>query len=214
MSSELIQKVQDAIKNYKKDEAVKAAQEALDAGVDPVELIEGMTAAMREIGDKFDKGEVFLPHVMAASEAMKAAVAVVEPVLKGAKAGESIGVYLIGTVEGDIHTIGKDIVATMLSIAGFDVHDLGRDVPNVEFANKAKELNADIVGASALMTTTMLNQRAVVEELEKVGIKDKVKVMVGGAPITQEWADKIGADAYAENALDAVRIAKKLVGAE
>ncbi|WP_042686907.1 cobalamin B12-binding domain-containing protein [Methermicoccus shengliensis] len=209
---EILQKAKNAIESFNKDEAVAAAKEALDANIDPVEVITVLTEGMREVGDKFDKGEYFLPHVMAASEAMKAAVAVVEPALKaGAKAGDKLGTVVIGTVEGDIHSIGKDIVATMLGIAGFEVHDLGRDVPVTEFAAKAKEVNADIVGSSALMTTTMLNQERVEEELKKAGIRDKVKTMVGGAPITQEWADKVGADAYAESATEAVVVAKKLM---
>ncbi|HIH69918.1 cobalamin B12-binding domain-containing protein [Methermicoccus shengliensis] len=209
---EILQKAKNAIESFNKDEAVAAAKEALDANIDPVEVITVLTEGMREVGDKFDKGEYFLPHVMAASEAMKVAVAVVEPALKaGAKAGDKLGTVVIGTVEGDIHSIGKDIVATMLGIAGFEVHDLGRDVPVTEFAAKAKEVNADIVGSSALMTTTMLNQERVEEELKKAGIRDKVKTMVGGAPITQEWADKVGADAYAESATEAVVVAKKLM---
>lgn len=209
---EILQKAKNAIESFSKDEAVVAAKEALDANIDPVEVITALTEGMREVGDKFDKGECFLPHVVAASEAMKAAVAVVEPALKaGAKAREKLGTVVIGTVEGDIHSIGKDIVATMLGIAGFEVHDLGRDVPVTEFAAKAKEVNADIVGSSALMTTTILNQKRVEEELKEAGIRDKLKTMVGGAAIGQEWAEKIGADAYAENATEAVVVAKKLM---
>jgi trimethylamine corrinoid protein len=210
---EIIKAAKEAIHSFDADKAVEVAKKAIEEGVDPVEVIEkGFTVAMREVGDLFDQEKLFLPHVMAAAEAMKAAINELTPHIKaGAKTSEAMGTVVIGTIEGDIHSIGKDIVATMLKIAGFDVYDLGRDVPLTEFVNKAKEVNANIVGSSALMTTTMPNQKALEESLKRAGIREKVKTMVGGAPATQEWADKIGADAYAENASEAILKAKELV---
>ena len=196
------------------DEAVEEiCEEAIDAGVDIVSLIQdGLTAGMNEIGDQFEQGTLFLPHVIAASEAMSAGVAVLTPVLEkqGGKT-ESKGKIAIGTIEGDIHTIGKDIVATMLKIAGFQVIDLGRDVAIADYVAAVKEHQPLVVGSSALMTTTMVLQMQVEEQLKEAGVRDTVKTMVGGAPVTQDWADKIGADLYAENATDAVVKCKALV---
>jgi trimethylamine corrinoid protein len=189
------------------DEAVEEiCEEAVDAGVDVVSLIQdGLTAGMNEVGDQFEQGTLFLPHVIAASEAMSAGVAVLTPVLEaqGAEA-ENKGTIVIGTIEGDIHSIGKDIVATMLKIAGFKVVDLGRDVAIGTYVDAVKEHKPLVIGSSALMTTTMVLQMQVEEQLKEAGVRDTVKTMVGGAPVTQDWADKIGADIYAENATDAV----------
>jgi trimethylamine corrinoid protein len=196
------------------DEAVEEiCEEAIDAGVDVVSLIQdGLTAGMNEVGDQFEQGTLFLPHVIAASEAMSAGVAVLTPVLEaqGAEA-ENKGTIVIGTIEGDIHSIGKDIVATMLKIAGFKVVDLGRDVAIGTYVDAVKEHKPLVIGSSALMTTTMVLQMQVEEQLKEAGVRDTVKTMVGGAPVTQDWADKIGADIYAENATDAVVKCKALV---
>ncbi|WP_340820041.1 B12-binding domain-containing protein [Methanolobus sp. WCC4] len=203
---EIIAKAKAAILDFDDEAAAAAAQEGLDADVDPVALIQdGFTAAMNEVGDQFEAGTLFLPHVIAASEAMSAGVAVLTPALeaKGAET-ESKGTIVIGTIEGDIHSIGKDIVATMLKIAGFKVVDLGRDVPIKKYVEEAKEVGADIVASSALMTTTMVNQIQIEEQLKEAGIRDSLKTMVGGAPVTQDWATKIGADIYGENATDVV----------
>lgn len=202
---EIIANAKAAVMDFDDEAAEEAAEEALDAGVDVMEIIEdGFTAAMNEIGDKFEAGELFLPHLIAASEAMSAGMAVLAPAIEGKVVGEKMGTVVLGTIEGDIHSIGKDIVATMLKIAGFDVVDLGRDVAIAKYVEAAKESNADVVGSSALMTTTMVTQIQLEEALKEAGIRDKVKTMVGGAPVTQDWADKIGADVYAENANDAV----------
>ncbi|WP_406655635.1 methyltransferase cognate corrinoid protein [Methanolobus sp. ZRKC2] len=203
---EIIAKAKAAILDFDEDEAAEAAQEGLDAGVDPVDLIQdGFTVAMNEAGNKFEAGELFLPHLIAASEAMTAGINVLTPALeaKGAET-ETKGTVVIGTIEGDIHSIGKDIVATMLKIAGFKVVDLGRDVAIGAYVEAAKENNADVVGSSALMTTTMVAQIQLEEKLKEAGVRDSVKTMVGGAPVTKDWADKIGADIYGENANDAV----------
>ncbi|SFM71036.1 cobalamin B12-binding domain-containing protein [Methanolobus profundi] len=203
---EIISKAKAAILDFDDEAAAAAAQEGLDADVDPVDLIQdGFTAAMNEVGDQFEAGTLFLPHVIAASEAMSAGVAVLTPALeaKGAETA-SKGTIVIGTIEGDIHSIGKDIVATMLKIAGFKVVDLGRDVAIGKYVEAVKANSADVVASSALMTTTMVSQIQIEEQLKEAGVRDSVKTMVGGAPVTQDWATKIGADVYGENATDVV----------
>lgn len=202
----IIQKAREAILDFDEEIAQEAATESLKAGVDPAELIEkGFTSAMNEVGEKFGAGELFLPHVIAAAEAMQAGIDILTPELeKKSSETKSKAVVVIGTIEGDIHSIGKDIVATMLKIAGYKVVDLGRDVPIATFVEKAKESKANVVASSALMTTTMVNQIQIEEQLKESGIRDSVKTMVGGAPVTQDWATKIGADIYAENADNAV----------
>lgn len=202
----IIAKAKEAINEFDEDLAVEASEEALAAGIDPVELIEyGFTAGMKEVGELFEKGTLFLPHMLAAAEAMTAGINVIKPEMERRKSqAKSLGIVVIGTIEGDIHSIGKDIVASMLSIAGFTVVDLGRDVPIKNFVEKAKEIKPQIIASSALMTTTMVNQIQIEEKLKEAGIRDKVKTMVGGAPVTQDWADKIGADLYGENANDVV----------
>lgn len=210
--AEIIAKAKAAILDFDEEAAEEVANEALKAGVNPAELIQdGFTAAMTEVGDQFEAGTLFLPHVIAASEAMSAGVKILTPALEkmGGEA-ESRGKVLICTIEGDIHSIGKDIVATMLKIAGFKVYDLGRDVAIKEIVSKASELKPDVVATSALMTTTMVNQIQVEEQLKESGLRSGIKTMVGGAPVTQAWADKIGANIYAENAADAVTKLKAL----
>jgi methylmalonyl-CoA mutase cobalamin-binding domain/chain len=155
---------------------------------------------------------MFLPDLVLAAEAMKSAVAILEPELaRRGSERQVLGRVVIGTVEGDIHDIGKTLVATMLSASGFEVHDLGVNVDVAAFADKAREVNADIVGVSSLLTTTMVKQKDVVEALDDMGLRPQVKVMVGGAPVTSSWAEEIGADAYSEDAIGAVKVAKDLV---
>ncbi|HII02893.1 TPA: dimethylamine corrinoid protein 3 [Methanosarcinaceae archaeon] len=211
---EIIAKAKEAITEYDEEMAEEAATEALKGGIDPVEIIEhGFTAGMQEVGEQFEQGTVFLPHVLAAAEAMKAGIEVMKPEMERRKSKtEKKGTIVIGTIEGDIHSIGKDIVASMLNIAGFEVVDLGRDVPIKTFIEKAKELKPEFVASSALMTTTMVNQIQIEEQLKEAGIRDQVRTMVGGAPVTQDWADKIGANIYGENATDAVNKIKAALG--
>lgn len=166
---------------------------------------------MNEVGVRFERGKLFLPHVMMAADAMTAGVNALKDLMPEGSAGSKLGVIVNGTVEGDVHDIGKSIVSTMLQSAGFEVYDIGRDVPIKNFIQKAKEVNADMIGISALMTTTLQGQREVIELLKEEGMRSKVKVMIGGAPATQAWADKIGADCYAENASEAVTKAKELL---
>jgi trimethylamine corrinoid protein len=209
---EIIAKAKAAILEFDEEAAEEVANEALKAGINPAELIQdGFTAAMTEIGNQFEAGTLFLPHVIAASEAMTAGVKILTPALeKMATETKNKGTVLICTIEGDIHSIGKDIVATMLKIAGFKVVDLGRDVAIKEIVSKTSEIKPNVVATSALMTTTMVNQIQVEEQLKEAGLRAGVKTMVGGAPVTQAWADKIGADIYAENAADAVAKLKAL----
>ncbi len=213
MSKEaLIEKAKQVVIEGDEDGAVELANKVIEEGVNPVEIInEGLTPGMTTIGDMFGNEEIPLPGVLVAAEAMTKAIEILEPHIPKDSSSKKIGTVVIGTIEGDIHDIGKRIVATMMRVYGFDVHDLGRDVPIGDFVNTAKEVGADIVGSSTLMTTTMAGQKTLEEELNKAGIRDKVKTMIGGAATTQEWANKIGADCYAEDSTDAVRKAKELI---
>lgn len=213
MSKEdLVKQARQAVMDGDEEAAVAVAHKVIEEGINPIEIInEGFTPGMTEVGDCFAREELPLPGVLVAAEAMTMALAVMEPHIPKEHVSEPLARVVLGTVEGDIHDIGKRIVATMLRVYGFEVTDLGRDVPIEEFVEKAKELNADIVGSSTLMTTTMAGQRVIEEELAKAGIRDKVKTMVGGAATTQEWANKIGADCYAEDANDTVIKAKELI---
>ena len=210
-NEELIKELSDAIISCKKDKTLEAVEKARGQ-MPAVEIIDkGLAAGMNEVGVMFERGKLFLPHVMMAADAMSAGVEALQDEMAGGEAGEKLGVIVNGTVEGDVHDIGKAIVSTMLQAAGFEVHDIGRDVPLQNFIDKIKETNADMVGLSALMTTTLTGQKDVIELLKEEGLRDSVKVMVGGAPATQAWADKIGADCYAENASEAVAKAKELL---
>jgi len=196
------------------DLSVELAQKSIEMGVPPLDAItKGFVVGVNYIGDQFGLGEAFLPELVMAGEAMKAAVATLEPeLLKLGEARETMGKVVLATVEGDIHEIGKTLVGTMLSASGFEVTDLGVDQPADKIIGKAIEINASIIGMSALLTTTMVRQREVIEEMDKEGLRPKIKVMVGGAPITRDWATKIKADGYSEDAVGAVKLAKELVG--
>jgi trimethylamine corrinoid protein len=186
----------------------EAAARAIGEGADLVDLIQsGFTAGMNEVGALYEAKKLFLPHVMAAANAMNAGVDVLAPHLsaQGRSAGAGLGTFVICTIEGDIHSIGKDIVAIMLKVAGFNVVNIGRDVPLAEIIKACRDSGAGYVGTSALMTSTMTNQKTLEEMLRRDGIRDKLTTNVGGAPVTQSWADEIGADIYTENASDAVR---------
>jgi trimethylamine corrinoid protein len=203
---EIIARAKEAITEFDDEIAAEVAEEALAAGIDPVELIEkGFTAGMQEVGQQFEQGKLFLPHVLAAAEAMNAGIEVIKPEMERRKSQtKNLGTVVIGTIEGDIHSIGKDNVASMLNISGFKVVDLGRDVPIKKYVEAVKEYKPQVIASSALMTTTMVYQIQIEEQLKEAGVRDSVKTMVGGAPVTQDWADKIGADIYAESANDAV----------
>jgi corrinoid protein of di/trimethylamine methyltransferase len=185
-------------------------------GIDPLDAINnGFVVGVDHVGNLFSNGEAFLPELVMAGEAMKTAVNVLEPEMsKRGTERKILGTVVLGTIEGDIHDIGKSLVGTMLSAAGFKVIDLGVDVPVATLVERARAENADIIGVSALLTTTMVKQRKVVEALEDIGLRSTIKVMVGGAPVTSDWVDEIGADCYSEDAVGAVAVAKELLGGE
>lgn len=215
MSEAVFNEIINAILSFDEEKTVNAVKKALSLGISPVEVAEkGISAGLRIVGKKFEEGEFFLVELVAAAEAARKAVSeVIEPEIR--RRGEkrkAVGKIVIGTVAGDIHDIGKNIVAAMFRAAGFEVYDIGKDVPTEEFVKKAREVNADIVAASALLSTTMPRQKEIIDALKAAGLRDKVKVMVGGAPVTREWAEEIGADGYAEDAMKAVKVAKELLG--
>lgn len=210
---EFYNKLAQAVVDGEDEIALETAKAALEAGLDPLECINnGLTEGMNRVGELFANGEYYLPDLIIGGEAMKAAMNVLEPALLESQQREVLGKVVIGTVEGDLHEIGKNLVAALLSANGFQVTDIGNDKSPIDFMNAAIEADADIVGASALLTTTMVVQGQIVEALDDAGLRDKVKVMVGGAPVDQSWADQIGADAYGEDAISSVAIAKKLMG--
>jgi corrinoid protein of di/trimethylamine methyltransferase len=206
------ERLYEAIVNGDKNAAVEVTQQALDGGADPQALIdEAMIPAMREAGQRFENEEFFVPELLLAARAMKAALALLRPLLVE-EGSEPKGRVVIGTVKGDLHDIGKNLVSSMLEGAGFDVIDLGTDVAPEQFVAAVQEKNANLVGLSALLTVTMPAMKLTVDALEAAGVRDQVKVLVGGAPLTSEYASEIKADAYADNASAAVRMAEQLVG--
>lgn len=209
----LFLEMKDAVLEGEIELAGELAEKATAMGIHPLEAIEnGFTLGINEVGEQFENGDMFLPELVAAAEAMKAALAVLEPVLLEKQSKRSIlGRVVIGTMLHDIHDIGKDMVASMLTAAGFEVFNLGVNVPSETFVEKVRELKPQILGLSALLTTTMPEQELVIKILEKEGLRAGVKVVVGGAPVNQGWADSIGADGFAENAIEAVKLAKELV---
>jgi corrinoid protein of di/trimethylamine methyltransferase len=214
MNKELFDAMSQSIIDGDADAAAALATRSITDGLDPLVVIdEGFVPGLHDVGDRFATGELFLPDMMLAARAMKAAVAVLEPEMtRRASRRTVLGRVVIGTVKGDIHEIGKNLVAMMLTASGFEVHDLGVDVPVERFVEKAAEVEADIVGVSALLTTTMTGQRTVVEQLAAAGLQPGVRVIVGGAPVTSSWAAEIGADGYSEDAVGAVALAKRLMG--
>ncbi|MBW2296608.1 MAG: B12-binding domain-containing protein [Deltaproteobacteria bacterium] len=203
--SDWLKKAAQSILDVDDDAAREIAQKSLEDGMDPLDMInEGFTEGIREMGDLFDREKIFLPALLIASEAMTAAVEILEAALPENKQQEKLGIIVIGTVEGDIHDIGKSIIVTMLRVQGYEVHDLGRDVPIAEFVKKARELKADVVGSSAMMTTTQIGQQKLEEALQEAGLRGEIKTMVGGAVATEHWARKIGADFFGETPQDTI----------
>ena len=214
MDTAILQLMKQSVIDGDPDRAKELCLRVLSAGMNPLQALNhGFVPGLNAVGEQFAQGEMFLPDLVLAGEAMKAATAVLGPeIQKAGGARETLGKVVLGTVKGDIHEIGKTLVGTMLSASGFEVVDLGVDVPCEDFVAKAEELRANIVGVSALLTTTMTGQKNVVVALEQQKLRPRVKVIVGGAPVTQSWADHIGADGYARDALAAVALAKRLVG--
>jgi len=202
----------DAIRACDRVKATDVATRALAAGVAPGDMLKlGFIPGIAKMGDLFERGEVFLPELVLAADAMTGAAEVCNAALPEGE-GKRKAIVVIGTVQGDVHDIGKTIVVAFLRANGYDVHDLGRDIAGDKFVAKAEELGADVIGMSALLTTTMREQTRVLEALTAAGVRDKYKVIIGGGACTQQWADKIGADAYAEDANDGVRKINQLTG--
>jgi 5-methyltetrahydrofolate--homocysteine methyltransferase len=212
--SEILRKLAKSVEEGEPEDAAALAQQVLDEGLDPLMAInEGLTPGITRVGESFSCGDAYLPDLILGGEAMKSALAILEPALLENQEREVTGRVVLGTVKGDLHEIGKTLVGTMLTANGFHVTDLGIDQSAVDFVAAVKETGADIVGMSALLTTTMREQQTIIEALKEEGIRDQVKVMVGGAPVTQSWAEQIGADGYAEDAISAVDLAYRLIDA-
>lgn len=216
MTQPIFNAMAQSIMDGESEEAMKLALQSIETGIDPLDAINhGFILGLDHVGNLFSSGEAYLPELVMAGEAMKAAVNALEPEMaKRGKGREILGKVILGTIEGDIHDIGKSLVGTMLSVAGFKVFDLGVDVPIMTLVEKARAENADIIGVSALLTTTMVKQRDVVEALEDMGLHRSIKVLVGGAPVTQAWANDIGADGYSEDAVGAVTVAREILAAK
>ncbi len=211
MTTEIYAAAREAILKGDAPAAADMARKGLDQGIDPIELINnGFIPGITEVGDLFGIGQLFLPELIRAAKAMQAATDIINDAIPEG-ASQDGGRMVIGTVEGDVHDIGKTIVVSLLKANGFEVLDLGRDVKTERFIEEAERFNADIIGSSALLTTTMGAQKKLEETLKKAGLKGRFKTMVGGAPVTSRWARRIGADAFAENASEAVRLARQLI---
>jgi len=212
MSKDFFEECAASIVKYEKGKAQELAERAIDQGMDLFEVIDkGFRVGIADIGDRFGTGEIFLPELMLAAETMKLATDILTAAMPKDKAATK-GTVVMGTAPKDIHDIGKTLVVSFLQANGFEVHDLGIDVKTGNFIEKAKELNADIIGMSAMITTTMPSMHKLIEELQEADMRDKVKVMVGGAPVTQGFAETIGADAYGADAADAANKANELMG--
>jgi trimethylamine corrinoid protein len=204
IESKIIEKAKEAIVKQDKNKAIEIAQQSISEGADPVELMnDAFIPGINHVGYLFGRGQMFLPELVKAADAMKAVTDVVNDALPKDKA-QTKGSLVIATVKGDVHDIGKCIVVSLLNANGFTVYDLGRDVDTEVIINEAVKVKADVIGTSALLTTTMPRQKEIEAELKKAGMRDQFKTIVGGAPVTTRWATRIGADAYAEDAQDAV----------
>jgi corrinoid protein of di/trimethylamine methyltransferase len=211
--SDILERLTNAVLETNVDAAREAATKALEAKIDPLDAIQnGLAKGLREIGARFERGEMFLMELILGGEAMKAGLEVLKPeIARQRKELQGSGTVILGTVEGDMHDIGKSVVNAMLTAEGFEVTDLGVDVPDQVFVNKTKEIKPHILGLSALMTTTRTKQKDVIDALKRAQLRNSVKVMVGGATVTPEWASEIAADGYGEDAVDAAKKAKELV---
>jgi corrinoid protein of di/trimethylamine methyltransferase len=213
MGNEIFDNLEKAVKEFSSEDAANWAKKAVEAKLDPLKAVEALTGAIRDVGDAFAAGDYFLPELLGAAEAMQSAMPILnEEIKKGPGEIVSAGTVVAGTVAGDIHNIGKSIFCTLLSAEGFQVVDLGVDVPVDRFLGAVKEHEPDIVAMSALLTITASEQKNVIEALEKRGVRNSIKVLVGGAAISQQFADSIGADGYDSTAVGGVRLARDLLG--
>lgn len=213
-NSELLNRLKQAMIDGEEEETIDLVRKSLEMNISANTIIDqGLSPGIREIGDLFEEGEYFLPELMQGAEIMKEAMRILDPVIAGEiEPSSNKGKVVIGTVQGDIHDIGKTLVASMLTASGYEVFDLGAEVSHDSFIAAIREKNADVLCLSALLTTTMTNQKLVIDLLEKEGMRDNIKVLVGGAPVSASWADEIGADGYADNAVDAVKLVDRLLG--
>jgi corrinoid protein of di/trimethylamine methyltransferase len=216
MQNDLFSQMREAILMGEPEDAARLAAQAIAAGIHPLDALnKGFIPGMDAVGEQYTCGDMFLPELVLAAQAMKAAVAVLEPELtRTGTARQVLGRVVIGTVAGDMHDIGKTLVGTMLSANGFEVYDLGVNVPAQAFIDKARQVNASIIAMSALLTTTMVQQRDFIRAFKEAGLLPGIKVMVGGAPVTRSWASEIGADGYSPDAIGAVTAARALVGVQ
>jgi len=206
-----LNRLYDAILNGDAKAAAAVTREALDEGNDPLALVTSrMVPAMDEVGKRFECGDYFVPEILLAARAMKAAMELLRPLLSQ-QGAQPVARVAIGTVQGDLHDIGKNLVAAMLEGGGFEIHDLGNDVPSGKFVAAVKQQNVDLICLSALLTVTMQGMKTTIDELKQAGLRDRVKVLVGGAPLSEKFAQQIGADGDAENASAAVALARRLV---
>ena len=211
--AEILKNLNKAVIEYDTDAAASWARKAIEEKIDPIEAADAVTEAIRDVGDRFGKGELWLPDLVGAADAMQSAMSILEEEIK--RRGleiKGLGTVVIGTVYGDIHDIGKTMVSTLLTAGGFTVHDLGINIPANEFVEAVKKHRPDILAMSSLLTTTALEQGKVIETLKEHGLRAKIKIMVGGGAITEEFAKEIGADGYEATAPGAVVLAKRLVG--
>jgi len=213
---QILENLTSAILEGDQDKARENAQQALASQMDPLEAVdEGLSKGLGIVGDRFEAGEAYLPDLLMAAEVFKAAMEILRPEIKAQKKQiAKKGTVLIGTVKGDVHNIGKNIVSTVLETNGFDVVDIGIDNPSLKFIEEAGKVEADVIALSSLMTTSMPSQREVIETLEEMNLRDRYFVIVGGGPVSPEWADEIGADGYGKSAIQAVDVIKKLLGQE
>lgn len=210
---EILEELANVVVEGDEEGVVAAVNKALEQNVNPMDIIQkGLTQGIHIVGDKFEKMEMYLPEMLMSAEAMKAGVEIVKPHIKEGSIPQE-GVVVIGTVQGDVHDIGKNIVGFYLDVSGFKVYDLGSEVPIYTFVEQAEEKQADIIGISAMLTSTMAYMPDVIEELKRRGLREKYIVMVGGGAVTPEWVSEIGADGYGEDFAEATRVAKQLMKA-
>ena len=212
MEEEILQKIREAVLNYDQKASARYAQEALDSKIEPLTIMDALIEAVRVVGNKFGAGELFLPELVGAADALQASTPLLEEAIRqSGKKRESLGTVVIGTVKDDIHTIGKSMVAALLTAEGFEVYDLGIDVPADKFLEAVEKYDPNIIGMSALLSTTAPQARLVIDELKECGKRDKIKVMVGGGAMTAAFADAIGADGYESSAPGAVTLARNWI---